>query len=535
MPRPSFTLNGDDAPSTRSSSRERPPHPHHPPPLSSQNSHSRRLSNESSNRGSPAQHYGSLQDLDEEAAVGAETDSLLSSREGRSRHQQKRRHSLQAGQNYGAMAGSEHNGSGLHLTLHEESGGAILQRQESVLRVRRAFSPLSSIPLTCAESPQLAGLIDDRAGEYERFRKSPEQLKAMRKPLRKFYTRQNETLDAFQEVDEVLENARMKAATGELTPGGLVRLACIFLSCSRLTVLVSPLPATAEDSRARRRPSLVHPLFVPFTSSFCPPPTHSSSFCSRHQPQLRHQHPPPWRQDRCRPPLPLHVPRCLDRRLRDGLPLDLDHLRHVAVYRETGLEERIFVSGREEQDGTAGSFGLFRFQYVAFTPFLLPAFSLRLCSSPLPAVPPSLQHRTVHRVLTRLPPAVIASFLQVLIESLQKLFSPDLGHTEIPPTALIVMGATIVIKAGVWVSCRAIKSASVEALQQDAENDVRSCSCSSARAVLMRRGPIDRLQLLLHSLPLRRSTAQVQIPRPARRSPPISLQSVSLPSRPLPS
>jgi hypothetical protein len=45
----------------------------------------------------------------------------------------------------------------------------------------------------------------------------------MRRPLRRFYEKQNDTLDQFKEVDEVLENARMKAATGELMSSGLVR------------------------------------------------------------------------------------------------------------------------------------------------------------------------------------------------------------------------------------------------------------------------------------------------------------------------
>jgi hypothetical protein len=40
----------------------------------------------------------------------------------------------------------------------------------------------------------------------------------MSKGLRKFYEAQNEILDGFQEVDEILDNARAKAATGELTP-----------------------------------------------------------------------------------------------------------------------------------------------------------------------------------------------------------------------------------------------------------------------------------------------------------------------------
>lgn len=67
---------------------------------------------------------------------------------------------------------------------------------------------------------------------------------------------------------------------------------------------------------------------------------------------------------------------------------------------------------------------------------------------------------------------MISSFLQVFIESVQRLLDPNLDQTHIPPIGLATMVATIIIKSGVWLSCRAIKSASVEALQQDAENDV---------------------------------------------------------------
>jgi len=67
---------------------------------------------------------------------------------------------------------------------------------------------------------------------------------------------------------------------------------------------------------------------------------------------------------------------------------------------------------------------------------------------------------------------MISSFLQVLIESTQRLLDPHLEQTHIPPIALATMVGTIVVKGAVWLSCRAIKSASVEALQQDAENDI---------------------------------------------------------------
>jgi hypothetical protein len=153
MPRPSFALHSDDeSPTPRSLSHERTPHLHQPPPLSSHNSHnSRRYSqgqSTDSDRGSPAPAaHHLLCDVDEEASLGLETDALLTpDRKGRN----KRRHSIQASQygSYGTTGGlgnSETTGSGLFLALNEGGGGggAALQRQESVLRVRRPLFTLS--------------------------------------------------------------------------------------------------------------------------------------------------------------------------------------------------------------------------------------------------------------------------------------------------------------------------------------------------------------------------------------------------------
>lgn len=67
---------------------------------------------------------------------------------------------------------------------------------------------------------------------------------------------------------------------------------------------------------------------------------------------------------------------------------------------------------------------------------------------------------------------MIASFLQVFIESTQRLLDKNLEPTIIPVKGIIVMISTIVIKIGVWFWCRNVKNSSVEALAQDAENDV---------------------------------------------------------------
>lgn len=108
--------------------------------------------------------------VDEEAALeedgpAHERDSLL----GRGRQPDrdtpaKRRLTWSSG--YGTTT---YNGGG---GGHE--AGAAIKRQESILRV--------------------AGLIDDRSGEYEQYRKSDKELANMSKKVRKFYEKQNETL-----------------------------------------------------------------------------------------------------------------------------------------------------------------------------------------------------------------------------------------------------------------------------------------------------------------------------------------------------
>lgn len=73
-------------------------------------------------------------------------------------------------------------------------------------------------------------MIDDRAGEFEKYRVPDHELKKMKKGLRRFYEAQNEILDGFAEVDEILDNARTIKVTGELTPLLTVRLLLLFLS-----------------------------------------------------------------------------------------------------------------------------------------------------------------------------------------------------------------------------------------------------------------------------------------------------------------
>lgn len=68
---------------------------------------------------------------------------------------------------------------------------------------------------------KVAGLIDDREGEFECFRMPEEKMRGMKSKVKDFYRRQNGILDSFLEVDEILLNARaVGPETGPIIPAG---------------------------------------------------------------------------------------------------------------------------------------------------------------------------------------------------------------------------------------------------------------------------------------------------------------------------
>lgn len=59
---------------------------------------------------------------------------------------------------------------------------------------------------------------------------------------------------------------------------------------------------------------------------------------------------------------------------------------------------------------------------------------------------------------------MITSFVQVGLECIQRLASPEHEIIELGIPAMATMIGTIVIKGGVWVWCRLVKNSSVRAL-----------------------------------------------------------------------
>ncbi|KAG5925840.1 hypothetical protein E4U42_003903 [Claviceps africana] len=67
---------------------------------------------------------------------------------------------------------------------------------------------------------------------------------------------------------------------------------------------------------------------------------------------------------------------------------------------------------------------------------------------------------------------MITSFVQVGLQCIQRLASPEHEILQLGLPAIIIMLSTIVVKGGCWVWCRLVKNSSVRALAEDAKTDV---------------------------------------------------------------
>jgi hypothetical protein len=91
------------------------------------------------------------------------------------------------------------------------SGISLLHPAFSPTRPSKAGSPSFSIgaggeALSCTTTSHYASLVDDRGGNLEEYRVDAATLKSLPKKLRRFYEGQNELLDAYAEVDAVLDD-----------------------------------------------------------------------------------------------------------------------------------------------------------------------------------------------------------------------------------------------------------------------------------------------------------------------------------------
>ena len=67
---------------------------------------------------------------------------------------------------------------------------------------------------------------------------------------------------------------------------------------------------------------------------------------------------------------------------------------------------------------------------------------------------------------------MITAFFQVFLECFERLTSDDHSIVQLSLSAIIIMASTVLLKLGCWFWCRLIKNSSVQALAQDAMTDV---------------------------------------------------------------
>ncbi|PHH75413.1 hypothetical protein CDD80_2387 [Ophiocordyceps camponoti-rufipedis] len=67
---------------------------------------------------------------------------------------------------------------------------------------------------------------------------------------------------------------------------------------------------------------------------------------------------------------------------------------------------------------------------------------------------------------------MVTSFVQVALQCMQRLLSPDHQILQLSVPAIVILVSTVVIKGACWLWCRLIKNSGVRALAEDAKTDV---------------------------------------------------------------
>ncbi|CAK5284373.1 unnamed protein product [Mycena citricolor] len=254
------------------------------------------------------------------------------------------------------------------------------------------------------------GMIDCTAGKYEHFRKSRSELKAMKKNLRAFY--EHELLDGFEEVETVLTSNLPDQVYGTLAHQNILNAQTVH----------SP---TGENEDNRFANAETQPLLK-----------------QREESRGHKQE----RLDKIALNVNIIVNILLLAlkgaavALSSSVSLLASFVDSALDFLSTLIIWAADVAAKREDPGSKYPTGKKRFE-----PLGVLVFSV----------------------------CMIASFTQVLVESLRKLFGEQTG--EVGTLSLfgkITMGVTIAVKLVIWAWCARFRSSGIQALAQDAKNDV---------------------------------------------------------------
>ncbi|KYK55471.1 cation diffusion facilitator 10 [Drechmeria coniospora] len=362
----------------------------------------------------------------------------------------------------------------------EESAAWPRHDEDDIERLLRDETRLSQILLgPQIRSMNLIGKSNPRY-RWERYWKQDEALGTMKKPLREYYRRTNELIQQYMYIDCLLDSS---------IPHDLLNEYSAELEASAFRPVDVPATISEEPSAAQSlAPSLeqnhlgTYGTIVPKTNGIVAKPplpqkrTPKDIFRSSETlPLLQHADDevltptqmPPVGEPGPRPHLPW---------LEDA---DVDHddpVVTLAIWINL-IANVILLAGKLVVIISVPSMSVLASLVDATLDFLSTAIvwtTTRLISSGQKD-----QHRyPVGR--RRLEPVgvlvfsvtMVTSFVQVGLQCVQRLASPDHEILELGLPAIIIMLTTVIIKGGCWIWCRLVRNSSVRALAEDAKTDV---------------------------------------------------------------
>ncbi|KAJ7242856.1 hypothetical protein B0H12DRAFT_840404 [Mycena haematopus] len=281
-------------------------------------------------------------------------------------------------------------------------------RSTPVLPPKRRFTTRSRSTILINSSTALGHeMIWCELGELEKYRKSDEELKSLKnRGLREYYQRQNEILDGFKEVEEILTSTLADKILGTFSRPPISD-----------ALVLSP-TADGQDQAERQ------------------------------------------------PLLPRTETKEMKRERMDKIALNVNILVNILLLGSKGAAVLLsnsmsllasFVDSALDLLSTAIIWGA----------------DLAAKREDVGAKYPTGKKRFEPLGVLIFSVCMIASFSQVLVESLKKLFGQESGEIGTVSTlGKATMVATIAVKGVIWVWCSRFQSSGIQALAQDAKNDV---------------------------------------------------------------
>ncbi|KAG6114633.1 hypothetical protein E4U31_002325 [Claviceps sp. LM219 group G6] len=396
----------------------------------------------------------------------------------------------------------------------EEDAGTWMRHDEdeAIERLLKDEGRLTRIlqgPL--ARSMNLIGESNPRY-RWESYWRSEDDLKTMKKPLREYYERTNELIEQYMYIDCLLDssiphdllneyNAELEASAFKPidVPATIAEEPSAAASSSASSLsppVVAPSELAAHppsgsygavDSNARRGTNPVSPLSSDPSSKIAqlpPKRTPQDIFRSSENLPLLRQH-----RDEDEPENPSHATRApspsspSDAGPRPNLPWledaaisSNDPVVTVAIWINM-IANLFLLVGKLAVVVSVPSMSVLASLVDAVLDFLSTAI-VWVTTKLISKGQQDQHHYPVGR--HRLEPVgvlvfsviMVTSFVQVGLECIQRLASPEHEILELGLPAILIMLSTIVIKGGCWLWCRLVKNSSVRALAEDAKTDV---------------------------------------------------------------